>query len=124
MSRTRSTVIRRVLTVLQADGWVADRELGKLSVKTEGATAEFVALHHLRVGRKKLHGSRKKSAIELRPGVVQETHFEGFSQITAGEPKDWVRVYPVIKEFRREYNRGTVGRGGWISPLVLTGEDL
>ena len=113
---------QRGLDNLTAAGWVAGRELGKLGVKTVGKSAEFVALHHLRVGDKRLHGSRKKSAVELSPGIVQETHFEGFASVTAGEPKDWVRVYPMVKQFRREYNRGTVGRNGWIHPLVFTGD--
>ena len=125
-------------------GYVADRQLGKLTIKTVGNTAEFQCLHNLRVGECVKRGSVKAMAKRNPDGSYTEPHFQGLRSILEGveestrvynrssrqwevkitrkPPRPGVLVYPQIKHMSISYKRGIIQPSGWVTPLVLTQE--
>jgi len=126
---------------LNAAGLIGKRELGKLAIKHQGKTAEFECFHHLRVGSYQKRGSVKSSAKRLAGNRWEEIRFQGLRSIISGRKTterivdpvtgDWmlkekilpplpgVLVYPVIKEFEKQYSRGNIQPNGWVEPLEL-----
>lgn len=126
---------------LASAGFVADRELGKLTVKHVGRSADFECLHHLRVGDMVKRGSVKSHAKQVGHNQWEETHFQGLRAIIAGRrelkrvinpktgeeefhdimlpPLPGVLTFPLVKTFSKVYNRGYKQPDGWVAPLVL-----
>jgi len=102
---------------LQDAGWLADGVMGKFSVKRTASDGEFVAIHHYRVGSHGISGSRKSSAIELAPGVTQELRFEGLKSVLKRPFDSTIEIQPIVKHYKRSYNRGVIKSDGWVTPL-------
>lgn len=126
---------------LQAAGWIADRVLGKLSLKHVADNCEIRGLHHLTLGGHVKHGAIKASAEQVGERVYREIRFQHLASILRGRkiqvedravdtgermyvdkilpPLPGVLVYPVEKEIKLSYTRGVQHPSGWVSPLTI-----
>lgn len=126
---------------LAAAGWIADRVMGKLSVKHVADSCEIRGLHHLTLGEHVKHGAIKATAVKIGKNRYREIRFQHLASILAGRqdesrtgadtagdagvgagrlpPLPGVLVYPVEKEIRLSYTRGVQTASGWVSPLTI-----
>lgn len=101
---------------------IAENELGMLRVKHEAEYAKFEALHHYQIGDHKVEGSKKKAARPQEDGSFMELQFESLEKALKRKPDGAVHIKPIVKRYKKEYNRGIVGPDGWVKPLTLNEE--
>ena len=129
---------------LERAGLIADRQLGKLSLKYSADSCEVRGLHHVTLGKQVKHGSIKATAVRVGRHTFQEQHFQSLNSIINGRahwnesvdpdtgdtvatksilpPLPGVLVSTVTKEIRLSYSRGERDHNGWIHPLQLHDE--
>jgi hypothetical protein len=96
---------------------IADRTIGKLSVKHDAPAATFTTLHNYQLGDRICKGSVKKSAVEISSRSYSELHFESFHKSLTSKPKAGVYVENHIKTIPNSYKRGKKTKSGWVAPL-------
>lgn len=113
-------VTQQGLDRLEWADMLADRELGRLRIKSQGATAEFNGLHDWRLGRKRKRGAIRLNAQQVGPGRFLQEHWPSLKSILSREPKGFVRVCKELVAHSPRYDRGEILPNGRIVPLTLT----
>jgi len=109
---------------LVAAGVVDQHRMGALKIVTESISAEYRNIHDWTVGTVTRHGGRRIDAIQINPTLYRQRQFDGLATAIRSEPEAGVQVRQVLKSVRTEYDRGTVGPDGWITPLAFNGVPL
>jgi len=94
-------------------------EIGKLSLKRTGDILTINAPKDYSLGAYKKQKGISKKAVEIKPGVFQQTFFPGFKTLLARGIKSGFPIGTIEKRLTYNYTKGVVAPDGQVTPLVF-----
>lgn len=95
-------------------------ELGALKLEGEYEDATIYGPKDYVFGAKFRCKGVRTSALWLDPNTIEQDKWSSLRGLLAAGSLDSPTTRRIVKRLRRSFDKGTVGRDGWVTPLVLT----
>jgi len=99
--------------------YVAKDELGKLSLKKVVKNLVLYGCKDYEADGEIKQKGRRKDAVEIAPGKVRQLQWSTFRTLLRQEDVNTYIVKEIVKEFKREYDKGEVSYDGRVNPFHL-----
>jgi DNA polymerase type B, organellar and viral len=104
---------------LEKRGCISPGELGKLKLEGVSNGAEFWCPKDYCFNDKATRKGIREAAKEIRPNVFEQLQFEGIKSVLKRGYEPFIDVRTITKTNSRNYNKGSIGKGGWVIPFTL-----